>query len=294
MAGDSSGEGSLSALSLNSMQLAIISLKEKYSEKHNQAEMLECERNELILSQENLYNELKKLHQANEKLTEQNLKLSTDLKEKSKECDNLYQSLKNHGIQDYSRLSEISDSNKQSKNNRCPTGECSSECKPVFTAERLLENLISSKRLDNCESPLPSVEENSPERILVEQVANNFASIRNKIKGDQVKLMKATLVLQENKEKSDRNANMWLDTVRIWCHNSMPIKGTSPGVRKCPMCEAEFPMDTSQDEFEVHVVEHFSCDESETLKNFDTLPDAYWKGKNDDSEGQGSAQTHSA
>ena len=32
------------------------------------------------------------------------------------------------------------------------------------------------------------------------------------------------------------------------------------------MCEAEFPVDTEQDEFELHVVQHFSYDESETLK----------------------------
>ena len=33
-----------------------------------------------------------------------------------------------------------------------------------------------------------------------------------------------------------------------------------------------------QEEFEGHVVEHFSYEESETLRNFDTVPDAYWPG----------------
>ena len=33
-----------------------------------------------------------------------------------------------------------------------------------------------------------------------------------------------------------------------------------------------------QEEFEGHVVEHFSYEESETLRNFDTVPDAFWPG----------------
>ena len=33
-----------------------------------------------------------------------------------------------------------------------------------------------------------------------------------------------------------------------------------------------------QEEFESHVVEHFSYEESETLRNFDTVPDAFWPG----------------
>ena len=39
-----------------------------------------------------------------------------------------------------------------------------------------------------------------------------------------------------------------------------------------------------QEEFESHVVEHFSNEESETLRNFDTVPDAYWPGIEHDPE----------
>ena len=39
-----------------------------------------------------------------------------------------------------------------------------------------------------------------------------------------------------------------------------------------------------QEEFESHVVEHFSYEESETLRNFDTVPDAYWPGIEHDPE----------
>lgn len=34
----------------------------------------------------------------------------------------------------------------------------------------------------------------------------------------------------------------------------------------CPMCEAAFPTDVDEDEFELHVIEHFNYDEQDTLK----------------------------
>jgi len=283
MTGSNSGEGSLAALSLNSMQLAIISLKDKYNQKHKQVEILESERNQLKLSKENLYNELKKLHEANEKLREQNLKLSSDLEQKSKECSHLCQRLQDHGIQEYSRLSEQSESTLSNKYNRLSGNADSS----IYTTSEFDKDGLNS-RLTDVPVNLPNVEENAPEKVIIDQLANNFASIRNKIKTDQVKLLQAMRVLQENRDKSDRSANKLFGTIKSW--NSLQLKGTqssdgeATNSRKCPMCEAEFPLNTSQDEFELHVVEHFSYDESETLKNFDTLPDAYWKGKNEDPE----------
>ena len=56
------------------------------------------------------------------------------------------------------------------------------------------------------------------------------------------------------------------------------------GARCCPMCEAVFPADSSQEEFEGHVVEHFSYEESDTLRHYDTVPDAYWPGIEHDPE----------
>ena len=53
--------------------------------------------------------------------------------------------------------------------------------------------------------------------------------------------------------------------------------GGGGGVRRGPMCEATFPEgSTSREQFEGHVVEHFSYEESATLNNFDTMPDAFW------------------
>ena len=64
--------------------------------------------------------------------------------------------------------------------------------------------------------------------------------------------------------------------------------------RCCPMCETTFPTDCSQEAFETHVVEHFrwgsvnycacvalwhrSYEDSETMQQYDTVPDAFWPG----------------
>eukprot|EP00088_Acartia_fossae_P031838 TRINITY_DN3263_c0_g1_i1.p1 TRINITY_DN3263_c0_g1~~TRINITY_DN3263_c0_g1_i1.p1 ORF type:complete len:307 (-),score=37.46 TRINITY_DN3263_c0_g1_i1:472-1392(-) len=278
------GGGSLQgpALSLNSMQLAIISLKEKYHQKQKQVDILEGEKNQLILSKENLYNELKKLHEANEKLREQNLKLSTDLEIKSKECTSLYQRLQDQGLQGYSRLYESSDVSTLSNDFRLGSRiEDSATSLPnPLKADQPLPQLRKYCRLRENLDNLPQVEESASERILVEQVANNFNTIRDKLRSDQERLAFVLKSLQTSKDITDKNVNKLIAGLRN-CKLSSIQKSdtTSCDMRRCPMCEAEFPLNTSQDEFELHVVEHFSFEESETLKNFDTLPDAYFNEK---------------
>ena len=44
--------------------------------------------------------------------------------------------------------------------------------------------------------------------------------------------------------------------------------------RRCPMCEQLFPDTVSHEIFETHVVQHFSYEESDTLTQYDTVPDA--------------------
>jgi len=282
---------SLAALSLNSMQLAILSLKEKYNEKQNQVEIMESERNQLIMSKENLYNELKKLHEANEKLREQNLKLSSDLEHKSKECVLLCQRLQDHGIQDYSNLSDARDLTNTSKYRITDDSGSSSynnpELNKQYESDTIIpkDNRLISNKKEAPSAALAGVDENASDRILIEQVANNFSTIRSKIKTDQLKLLKVMQILQDNKEKTELSNNKLIGTLSNWNSSITKVGSCVEGVtRKCPMCEAEFPLNTSQDEFELHVVEHFSYDEAETLKNFDTLPDADLKETKDNDE----------
>jgi len=42
-------------------------------------------------------------------------------------------------------------------------------------------------------------------------------------------------------------------------------ESNGPSGRLCPMCEAVFTNSTSNEDFELHVMEHFSFDDSETL-----------------------------
>jgi hypothetical protein len=57
--------------------------------------------------------------------------------------------------------------------------------------------------------------------------------------------------------------------------SSLTESATSAAARTCPMCEAFFRLDTSQDAFEAHVVDHFRYEESETLKGFDLVHDVH-------------------
>ena len=58
----------------------------------------------------------------------------------------------------------------------------------------------------------------------------------------------------------------------ITINNGDPVDLTTSsalynGMRLCPMCEASFPPNSvSQEDFELHVVEHFNFDEAETLR----------------------------
>lgn len=49
---------------------------------------------------------------------------------------------------------------------------------------------------------------------------------------------------------------------------------SNSSVKKCPMCEVTFDDTVSQEDFEAHVFEHFNYEESDTLRNFDLVPDA--------------------
>ena len=68
-----------SPASLNSMQLAIISLKDKCQKQQKRLDELEGDKMTLETSKESIYNEIKKLHESNVKLRDRNLQLSHDL-----------------------------------------------------------------------------------------------------------------------------------------------------------------------------------------------------------------------
>ena len=65
-----------------------------------------------------------------------------------------------------------------------------------------------------------------------------------------------------NMEERDRTIGR---TMAVDLSKKVPEPEPEP-LRTCPMCEASFSPSVSQDDFELHVVEHFNFEESETLR----------------------------
>ena len=76
---------SVSPASINTLQIALFSMKERCTKQQKRIEDLESENSLLSTSRSDLYNELKKLHEANVKLREKNVSLSHELHLKSKD-----------------------------------------------------------------------------------------------------------------------------------------------------------------------------------------------------------------
>lgn len=254
-----------SPISLNSMQLAILSLKEKCQKQQKKIDELEEENLSITASKTSIYQEVKKLHETNEKLREKNLQLSASLQQKSMECTELAQKLEDRRLNENISARQIE--RLQNQVAIITHRDLSSDpCSLISLSEEARESLPTDTfSLADTKS-------------LVEKVENNFTSIKEKLLAEQRKLQTAVQVLQQNKTNSDRKVESLISASLSAVSKKTETKLSR--CRQCPMCEAEFPLDVSQDEFECHVVEHFSYDEAETLKHFDFVPDAYWSCHN--------------
>ena len=74
-----------SPASINSLQIALFSMKERCTKQQKRIDELETEKIALNNSRAELYSEMKKLHEANFKLREKNLSLSSELHMRNKE-----------------------------------------------------------------------------------------------------------------------------------------------------------------------------------------------------------------
>merc|ERR1719186_1129702 len=118
-------------------------------------------------------------------------------------------------------------------------------------------------------------------KTLVDTGADTMTQIKQNLQIQQDQILSALKTLQQKKTLSDQRAESLISASL-----AAAVQKADAG-RCCPMCEAVFPMETSQEEFEGHVVEHFSYEESDTLRNFDTVPDAFWPGIEHDPETMG-------
>jgi len=240
-------------------------LKDKCQKQQKRIDELEEENQQNTSSKTSLHLDLQKLHQTNEKLREKNLQLSRSLQQKSMECTQLAQKLEDRRMNENISARQI---------------------------ERLQNQvaIITHRDLSSDPCSLISMSEEAKESLstdaftltdtknMVDKVANNFTSLKEKLLEEQRKLQTAVNVLQQNKINSDRKVESLISASLSAASKTTNTKLS--GCRQCPMCEAEFPLDISQDDFECHVVEHFSYTESETLRHFDVVPDAYWSLNN--------------
>jgi len=119
---------------------------------------------------------------------------------------------------------------------------------------------------------------------MLEKGTENMNNLKATIISQQAVLTNCLAALNQSKVIKDQQAELLLGAVSQLAanmskspHRKNGDSGTEPPLdgRCCPMCEAVFPKAISQDQFEAHVLEHFVLEESETLNNYDTVPDVY-------------------
>jgi len=259
--------------SVNSLQIALFALKERCSKQNMRIEDLEQENLVLTNSRADLYVEIKKLHEANVKLREKNLSLNQELHQKNKENCEIRQKLEGdraRHARDVRQLERL----QQEVINRTTARTISMEPPEIET--------ISSLEPDK-EDPADNDAGEEEVKELLVSGTDKMTAIKTSLISQQAVLVSALSSLQEMKTARDQRDDLVVSTISQVL-SSGGLSAVDEVGRCCPMCEAQFP-DHTQDQFESHVLSHFSYEDSDTLTNFDTLPDAPWRGLDQLAEG---------
>ena len=261
----------------------------------------------LSASRNDLYSELKKVHETNEKLRARNVGLSHELHLKSRELTEVKElwdrdrGRHEDSVRQLERLQE--DIIRRSDMDTVASSLSDSD-------------VISSLKAEDIEKSDDDTQDDQEEAMdedkkMLESSKVQMAGIKTALMTQQSQLKAALETLKQRRAVSDQSAERLISSVLTSAISSsgppeavsgdqdQPRVEDSGGQQSklCPMCEAVFPGDVTQvrnrrrwirwitvamillqEEFEGHVVEHFSYEESETLRNFDTVPDAYWPG----------------
>ena len=105
---------------------------------------------------------------------------------------------------------------------------------------------------------------------LLDRTDKRMKDLKRSVLFDQRNIMEAIQILTKRREVTTENA----EKVAAAIANLDHIVGFHAATRRCPMCEQLFPDTVSHEIFETHVVQHFSYEESDTLTQYDTVPDA--------------------
>jgi len=255
---------SISPASINSLQIALFSLKDRCTKQQKRIEDLESENSMINTSRADLYNELKKLHESNVKLREKNVGLSHELHLKSKDLSETREVLERDRSRNKDNVKQLeklqqdilrrTDPEKLDADDDCGDNEMISSIPPVSVIEGREDQMIS----------------------LLDSGKSSICNIKLSLLKQQDQLKKALESLKQKKSVSDQSAEDLISAILTATVSNS--QAGEQGAKCCPMCEVLFPKNISQSEFETHVMEHFNYEESDTLRNFDTVPDALWPG----------------
>lgn len=259
---------SVSPASINSLQIALFSMKERCTKQQKRIDELESENSMLNTSRADLYNELKKLHEANVKLREKNVSLSHELHLKSKDLSETRETLERDRTRNKDNVKQLEKLQEDILRRR--------DSVVVLEDEDCADNDIISSL-----PPLPPhtvIGTKDGEMMsLLDSGRSSISSMKSCVLAQQDQMKKALQIMKEKKSISDQSAEELISAILSSTISTAQTQ-TGQTARCCPMCEVLFPKDISQGEFESHVMEHFSYEESDTLRNFDTVPDALWPG----------------
>jgi len=271
-----------SPASINSLQIALFSLKDRCTKQQKRIDELEGEKVALNNSRAELYSEMKKLHEANFKLREKNLSLSSELHMRSKEnCEMKVQwdKDKSRNMSNVKQLERLQKDVIQRSARTISMDENDSEDDTIASINYEVATVDASEA---------DAVEDEEMKTLVDTGADTMNQIKMNLKNQQTQILSALKTLQQKKTISDQRAESLISaSLEAAVRRTELDSSTIPAGRCCPMCEVVFPLESSQEEFESHVVEHFSYEESDTLRNFDTVPDAFWPGIEHDQETMG-------
>ena len=269
---------STSMSSLNSLQIALMSMKELCTKQQQKIDKLEQDKTEL-------HKEIQKMHDANFKLREKNVSLSHEVHVRSKLLSETREAMARDRARNENNVKQIEKLQENILGGKFTASDEDDDNIASFsscTQEIVNDNPTPANELEH------NVATVSDDEIkgLCDKSKQSILDIKTSLVTQQNNLKAAIEAMKQKKTLSDQSAERLLSTVLSTviarsAGDHVPAAG-QPGVtsvaRCCPMCEVVFPADCDQEEFESHVVEHFSYEESETLRNFDTVPDAYWPG----------------
>lgn len=240
-------------VSLNTLRIALLTMKDRCTRQQRQIDDLEREKTSLQSSRSDMYEEVKRLHETNVKLREKNLKLNHELHQKSRENVDIRDKL--HSLQNQHHDS-------------------------IRQVEKLQTQIIAMTSRESGIS-LTEDEDDEDSSSLQQPMSVEYHSLRE----DDLDELKTELIVQQQAIK-EAMVQMALSLREKQRHErsagpSVAISSIRPATpptetsRVCPMCESKFALSVPQEDFEMHVFEHFNQEESETLTNFDTVPDAF-------------------